>query len=299
VNPILEKITPSSNCSFALKEEILPYIKIGWHFHPEYELTLFTESEGRRFVGDHSDVFGPGDLLLLGPHLPHYMRNDESYYEGKAGLRIRAIVVHFTKEFIGEGFFDIPEMAPVKKLLQQSLRGIHVFGNTQRLVAEKMESLLVLNGYERLVCLLDILQMIAASSELSTLASMGYENTFSHNDTERINDIFEYMLTHFKADIALAAVASHIHMNTSAFCKFFKSRTGKTFTAVLNEIRIGHACKLFIEKDLTVSQVCYACGYNSLSYFNRKFKQITKFSPLDYRKRFYFEPKQSAEAVAS
>lgn len=295
MTPILEKITPSSECSFAIKEEILPHIKIGWHFHPEYELTLFTESEGRRFTGDHSAAFGPGDLLLLGPHLPHYMRNDEIYYEGRPDLRIRAIVVHFTYDFVGEGFFGIMEMAPVKKLLQQSLQGIHIFGNTQRQVAEKMELLLVLRGYERLSCLLDILQLIATSSEVKVLASMGYENTFSQNDAERINDVFEYILTHFKTDISLADVASQIHMSTSAFCKFFKSRTGKTFTSVLNEIRIGHACKLFIEEDMNVSQVCYTCGYNSLSYFNRKFKQATTFSPLDYRKRFYYEPKNVSD----
>src|SRR5690606_6093765 len=158
MNPILEKVTVSSNSSFALKEEILPHITIGWHFHPEYELTLFTESVGKRFIGDHTDNFGPGDLLLIGPHLPHYMRNDEIYYDGHPDLRIRAIVVHFTQDFIGDKFFDIPEMGVVKKLLSNSLRGIHIYGDTQKQVATKMESLLKLDGYARLRCLLDTLQ---------------------------------------------------------------------------------------------------------------------------------------------
>jgi AraC-like DNA-binding protein len=291
MHPILEKVSTDSSNSFALKEEVLPYIKIGWHFHPEYELTLFTESTGKRFIGDHTDNFCPGDLLLLGPHLPHYMRNDAIYYQNDPNLRIRAIVVHFSKDFIGEKFFEIPEMIAVKKLLQNASRGIQIFGETQKKIAPMMESLLLLSGYPRLMCLLDILQCIAHSEERKLLSSLGYQNSFSHNDAERINSVFDYLLQRFTEEISLSAVAAHIHMNTSAFCKFFKNRTGKTFSHILNEIRIGHACKLFIEEGLSVSQVCYSCGYNSLSYFNRKFKTITKYSPMEYRKRFYIEPK--------
>jgi AraC-like DNA-binding protein len=291
MHPILEKVSTGSSTSFALKEEILPYIKIGWHFHPEYELTLFTESTGKRFIGDHTDNFGPGDLLLLGPNLPHYMRNDEFYYANHPNLRIRAIVVHFSRDFIGDKFFDIPEMIPVKKLLQNASRGIHIGGETQKLIAPRMENLLKVDGYPRLMCLLDILETIAHSDDLKLLSSLGYQNSFSHNDAERINSVFDYLLQRFTEEISLQAVAAHIHMNTSAFCKFFKNRTGKTFSHILNEIRIGHACKLFIEEGLSVSQVCYSCGYNSLSYFNRKFKAITKYSPMEYRKRFYLEPK--------
>jgi AraC-like DNA-binding protein len=291
MHPILEKVSTDSTTSFALKEEILPYIKIGWHFHPEYELTLFTESTGKRFIGDHTDNFGPGDLLLLGPHLPHYMRNDEIYYKNNPDLRIRAIVVHFSKDFIGDKFFDIPEMIPVKKLLHNAARGIQIYGEAQKKIAPMMESLLNLNGYQRLMCLLDILQCVAHSEDHRLLSSLGYQNSFSHNDAERINSVFDYLLQRFTEEISLPVVAAHIHMNTSAFCKFFKNRTGKTFSHILNEIRIGHACKLFIEQGLSVSQVCYSCGYNSLSYFNRKFKAITKYSPMEYRKRFYLEPK--------
>jgi AraC-like DNA-binding protein len=291
MNPILEKVPVSSSCSFALKEELLPHIKIGWHFHPEYELTLFTESAGKRFIGDHTDHFGPGDLLLLGPHLPHYMRNDEIYYSGNPNLKIRAIVVHFAQDFIGADFFDIPEMASIKKLLHNSSRGIQVYGDTQLEVASKMESLLHLSSYERLMCLLNILQLIANSNDQCLLSSLGYQNSFSPNDADRINKAFEFILQRFTEEIELSEVASHIHMTTSAFCKFFKHRTGKTFTHMLNEIRVGHACKLFIEQGLSVSEVCYSCGYNSLSYFNRRFKDITKYSPLEYRRRFYLESK--------
>jgi AraC-like DNA-binding protein len=293
VEPILEKVIPSYSfgSSFALKEEILPYIKIGWHFHPEYELVLFTESTGKRFIGDHTDNFKPGDLLLIGPNLPHYMRNDEKYYQADPNLRIRAIVIHFRYDFMGEKFFDSPEMACIRKLLQNSERGIQIYGNTQLKVSPKIEELLQLTGYERLRCLLDVLHIISHSDEQRLLSSMGFQNSFTLNDAERINAVFNYVLKHFPEEISLSEAAAHTHMVTSSFCKFFKKRTGKTFSHVLNEIRIGHACKLFIEQGLSVSDVCYSCGYNSLSYFNRKFKRHTKYSPLEYRKRFYEESK--------
>lgn len=291
--PILEKIIPSyaASSSFTLKEEILPYIKIGWHFHPEYELVLFTESTGKRFIGDHTDSLRPGDILLIGPNLPHYMRNDEEYYQGDPDLRIRAIVVHFGYNFLGESFFDIPEMASVRKLLENSSRGIQVYGSTQSAITAKIEKLLHVSGYERMRCLLDILYAISHSGEQRMLASIGFRNSFTLNDAERINRVFDYLLRDFKDEISLSEAAARCHMVTSAFCKFFKKRTGKTFSRVLNEIRIGHACKLFIEQGQSVSEVCYACGYNSLSYFNKKFKEQAGYSPLEYRKRFYKEHK--------
>jgi AraC-like DNA-binding protein len=287
MNPILEKVTITDKQSFALKEEILPFIKIGWHYHPEYELVLFTESTGKRFIGDHTDRLAPNDMLLLGPYLPHYMRNDDEYYQGNPNLRIRAIVVHFDEDFCGKGFFDIAEMANVKKVLQKSSLGVKISGETQLKLAPLMEQLLVSSSYERLRILLDILHEIALSSDLTSLSSIGYTKFSPHEDTTRIDKVFDYILKNYTKDISLEQMAENVNMSVSAFCKFYKKRTGKTFTQTLNEIRVGHACKLFIEKGLSVSEVCYQSGFNNLSYFHRNFKKITQYAPLEYRKRFY------------
>jgi AraC-like DNA-binding protein len=286
-NPILEKVTITEKQSFAIKEEILPYIKIGWHYHPEYELVLFTESTGKRFIGDHTDYFGPGMFLLLGPYLPHYMRNDEEYYKGNQNLRIRAIVIHFSEDFCGKGFFEIPEMAMVKKLLQRSGLGLQITGETQEKLAPLMEQLLVSSSYERLRILLDILHEISICNNIKSLSSVGYTKFSPHEDTTRIDKVFEYLLQNYTEEIALEDVAEKVNMSVSAFCKFYKKRTGKTFTQTLSEIRVGHACKLFIEKGLSVSEVAYQSGFNNLSYFHRTFKKITNYPPLEYRKRFY------------
>jgi AraC-like DNA-binding protein len=285
--PIFEKVTITEKQSFALKEEILPFIKIGWHFHPEYELVLFTESTGKRFIGNHTANFGPNDMLLIGPNLPHYMRNDEEFHQGNAGLRIRAIVVHFAEDFCGKNFFEMPEMAVIKKLLQKSALGLQITGETQRKLAPMMEKLLLSANYERFKTLLDILHEISLSQETYALSSVGYTKFPAREDASRIDEIFEYMLKNYTEEIMLSEIARKTNMSVSAFCKYYKKRTGKTFTQTLNEVRVGHACKLFIEKGLTVSEVGYQSGFNNLSYFHRNFKKITKFTPVEYRKRFY------------
>ncbi len=284
---ILEKVTITEQQSFALKEEILPFIKIGWHYHPEYELVLFTEGTGKRFIGDHTAHLSPGDLLLIGPNLPHYMRNDEEYYQGNPALQMRAIVVHFSEDFCGKGFFEIPEMRTIRKLLQKSVSGIQVLSRTQTKVASLMEKLLITSDYERLTILLDVLHELSLSQELAMLSSVGYTQFSPQEDTTRIDRVFEHLLKNYTKEISLTEIAAEINMSVSAFCKFYKKRTGKTFTQTLNEIRVGHACKLFIEKGLPVAEVCYLSGFNNLSYFHRNFKKTTHHSPLEYRKLFH------------
>ncbi len=285
MDPILEKVKVSAERSFALKEEILPHIKIGWHFHPEYELTLFTESTGQRFVGDNAAHFCPGDLLLIGPNLPHYMRNDPSYYE-RAGQRIRAIVVHFHPGFLGDGFFDSVELKAMKEMLHRSSRGLLFHEPNYLEMRPRMESLLQSKGYEQLRNLLDILDQLSRSSHDEELASVGFQNTFRKHDSDRIDRVYDYLLSHFQNEVSLSATAAMVNMNTSAFCKFFKKRTGQTFTQILNEIRIGHACKLLMREEISMAQICYQCGYSSQNYFNRKFRDIKAVSPGDYRKEF-------------
>ena len=285
MDPILEKVTHTSKSSFALKEDILKHIKIPWHFHPEYELTLIAEGRGKRFIGDHVENFTHGDLILIGPNLPHFWKNNSKYYEENSLLRVRAVVVHFLEDSFGKGFFDIPEMSTINKILNLSSRGIRINGNTKKIVSQKMELLLQQEGFERMNNLLNILNIISYSKELTVLSSLGFK-PFQKENLDRINMVYEYLLLNYKSDISLEDIAAIVNLSPTAFCRFFKRSTGKTFSKVLNELRIGNACKKLMEESVTVSEACYESGYNNLSYFNRQFKEITKSSPLKYRKRF-------------
>ncbi|GAB5518192.1 MAG: AraC family transcriptional regulator [Rhodothermales bacterium] len=291
MGPLLEKVTPNANHSFAFKEDVLPHITIGWHRHPEYELTLLAESHGHRVVGDHMAAFAPGDLLLIGPNLPHYMRNAAAYYQGDASLRCRALVVHFATDFLGRDFFERPELSGIERLLHASRRGLHITGSTCDMVSDRLEVFGKQQGFERLASLLQILHVLAEArlhtpEDITQLASLGYLNTAtSHHDPDRIDQVYAHLFHHYTQPLRLAEVASQVGLSASAFCKFFKRRTGKTFTQVLNEIRIGHACRLLIESDTSVTDVSYQSGYTYPSYFSRQFKAITGYAPIAYRRR--------------
>ena len=288
MRPILEKVTTNANQSFALKEDIRPHIEIGWHFHPEYELTLIAESYGQRVVGDHIANFEAGDVLLIGPNLPHYMRNDPGFYQNRSEFRCRAIVAHFEPTFLGEHFFRLPETQSLSRLLGAASRGIHVYGETALRLAKEMELLLQKEGMERLLCLLSILSSIAKTSEWVQLASPGYVKEMKSSTASKIGQVFQYMFEHFRDDISLRQVAASVSLSDANFCKLMKRHTGKTFSQTLNEMRIGHACRLLIEGEASMSEIAFSCGYSSPSYFNRKFRQMTQSTPKTYRAQFQF-----------
>ncbi|MFC4873208.1 AraC family transcriptional regulator [Negadavirga shengliensis] len=287
MEPLLEKISVTSKSSFAIKEDILSHITTPWHFHPEFELTVITESEGKRFVGDHVEFFYPGDMIFVGPNLPHFHRNNEKYYQKEHDqLKVRAIVIHFLKDFLGKDFFDKPEMIKINQLFARAMRGLKVYGKTNEVISQKMEEILYLDGFERLLQLFHILNILSHSKEIKELSSPAFHYPVDSSDVERVNTIYQYILLNYKKTINLEEAASLISMSNSTFCRFFKKRTGKTFSEMINELRVGHACRLLMESELTVTQICYESGFNNFSYFQRQFKKITKVTPLKYKENF-------------
>lgn len=287
MEPLLEKISVTSKSSFAIKEDILPCITTPWHFHPEYELTIITESTGKRFVGDHVASFYPGDMIFVGPNLPHFHRNAEEYYQQtKDKLKVRAIVIHFLEDFLGKAFFKSPEMVKIRQLFERSTKGLWVTGTTKKCLAEKMERMLALEGFEKLFLLLEMLHILSKSKDLTELSSPAFQCPVGSSDMARVNSIYEYILGHYKSVISLEEAAAMLSMSTSTFCRYFKKRTGKTFSNLVNELRIGHACRLLMEGELTVTEICYESGFNNFSYFQRQFKKYAKTTPLKYKQEF-------------
>lgn len=283
MKPIFLKVANSSDSSIDIRHEIAPYFKNPWHFHPELELTLILKSTGTQFIGNSINAFYQNELTLTGPNLPHYWRNDPIYYKKENNLRAEAIIVRFPEHFLGKEFFQLPEMHHVNNLFKISRRGLKILGHTKEQAAEKMSAMIKMSGTERIIALLQILNLIANSQEYKVLSSIGFVQTNGKSDTERINDIYSYALENFQHSIQLEVVASVANMNPTAFCRYFKAKTSKTFTQFLHEIRIEHACKLLIDGKLNVSQVCYECGFQNQSYFIKQFKRITHQTPLQYQ----------------
>lgn len=282
---ILQKVPSFDDSSFAYQLFRLPHFVVPWHFHPELELVLILSSEGKRFIGDSIHNFSAGDLVLLGSNVPHWYRNDSVYYESKPGLEASSIVVQFSSDFLGTDFLARPECVHLRKLFQKAQMGVQIHGSTRSKIADMMLELQGMTGMNKLIHFLTILNTIISSGEYTTISSQPFVGSHAH-DSERINIIYEHVMKNFKKNISIDEVAEKVHMCPATFCRFFKKRTRKTFTYFLNELRIGHACKLMIEKDLSMAEVCYASGYNNISYFNRQFKAIKNTTPQSYKHQY-------------
>lgn len=280
------KKSVSSIHSFIVQELCGTAFDPNWHFHPEYQLFCVVEGAGTRFVGDTIRPFGPGDLVLLGPDLPHLWRSDPPRGPADGAGTARGIVVYFRADFLGRDFFEKQEMVLLKQLFEKAGRGLEVRGRTREAVTRKMHALVHQEGFGRVLTLLDILHGLALSDEYAYITSLGYVNAFKPSETERMRKVHEYVMGHFGQEISLEQVAALTSMAPSAFCRYFKARANKTFSGFVSEVRIGHACRLLIEGNLSVSQVAYACGFKTISNFNRQFKAIVHENPLRYGRRY-------------
>lgn len=272
------------SASFTTIELVESHFDPNWHFHPHYQLFTVLEGTGTRFIGDDIRHFEAGDTVFLGPNIPHLWRSDRAYFEGNSELKTHGIVVYFTEDFLGEGFFDKPEMHVLKQLLDKGLRGLDIKGGARQMVQESLKKIAAGQGFEAILELLSTLHQLSNTSEVAYITGVGYVNTHKVSETERMQRVYEYVMKHFKEEIRLQEVSALANMTEAAFCRYFKSRTNKTFSDFVSEIRIGYACKLLVQEKYSVTQICYESGFNTVSNFNRQFKNLTGKSPLQYQK---------------
>lgn len=266
-----------------------------WHYHPEYELVLVTKSTGRRMVGDHIGYFKEGDLVFMGPKIPHVWVNDPEYLVEGSRLEADAIVIHFVADFLGDKFLQIPEMEKLNNILQQSNRGMHIKGATSEKIAELMKQILHMNGMQRLVTLFKIFEILSATSDYELLASPGYIQQNHTKSSDRFSKVTEYIMRNFDREITLPEAAAAANMAVTTFCNFFKTHFRMTFVEYLNIVRVGHACKLLGDKNKTIVGVAYECGFNNLANFNRQFKKLKNMPPSEYRKTINAEEASPSE----
>ncbi|GAA4469988.1 AraC family transcriptional regulator [Nibrella saemangeumensis] len=281
-NALRKDLEPISS-SFIVKELCDPFFDPNWHFHPHFQLFLVVEGTGTRFIGDSIQPFSDGDLVFLGPNLPHLWRSDQEYFERKTQLQARGIVVYFPEDFLGHEFFQRQEMTLIRQLLEHARRGLEWRNSTRSSAANYLHQLAEQPvGFQRVMTLLTLLDHLSQTHDYRFITSLGYTNTVKPSETDRIQMVHDYVLGHFQDEISLNTVADLADMTPSAFCRYFKTRANKTFSEFVTEVRIGHACKLLMDGKLSVTQVSYESGYRTLSNFNRQFKDITGQTPSQY-----------------
>lgn len=265
------------------KKEI-PCLDSSWHYHSQFELIYISKSDGIRFVGDSVSPFLPGDLVLVGPYLPHLWLNNASFQLESQVKKVNTIVIKFTEDFMGEGTFKNSEFSEIGKMLEKSKYGIH-FGES---ISKKMHNeLIVINSLspaEKSIKLIDILYRLSLTNEQVVLSSTDMRQ-YSTENSERIDTVLKYISDNYASNINLNNIAEVACMTTNSFCRFFKRATNKSFTQFLNEVRIKNASRMLIQEKYNVSEVCYVVGYNSITNFNKQFKQIMGTSPKNYREK--------------
>lgn len=269
--------------SFAIRKDEVSYFSIPWHYHPELELNYIIKGRGTRFVGDSIEPYSDGDLVLVGRNLPHYWRSDKSYYE-QTGILTEAIVLQFTEDFAGGDLLQRPEAKRLLAIYHRARQGIRLSGELQWQIVPKLHQLLTLRGFDRLLALLNLLNLFGseASADERLLSSTGFTEQSSGVGDERIDRVYRHVMANFQEEISLEDVATLSHMSPTAFCRYFKARTRKTFTHFLNEVRIGYACKLLMEHPLSITEIGYRSGFNNLSNFHIQFKAFTHMTPNQY-----------------
>lgn len=286
MKPQLLKVANNPVNSFSVRRDNVPYINNRWHYHAEVELIYFKKGNGTQFIGDSIKRFRSGDVVIVGAHLPHYWKFDEVYFNDTEKNNADVVVVHFGETFWGTAFLALPENKAIKVILEKAQRGIQVQDKSRKQIGELIESILISEGPKRIVTLMEALLAIEQCSNNTTLSSMGFKHNFEETENDRINAIYNYSLTNFKRKIQMEEMAAVANISPNSFCRYFKSRTRKTYTQFISEIRVGHACKLLIEDSMNVKQICYESGFHNFASFHKHFKMITGKSPLAYQKSY-------------
>ncbi len=280
---IEQRLPKDFDKSFIVFREVGKFFPCPWHFHPEYEIVLVTKSHGRRMVGDHIGYFEEGDIVIMGPYLPHVWVNDAIYIAGQADYLAEAIVVQFERNFVGNKFFELPELEEFRNVLNLSERGIVLRGKAKKRVAEIMKSMPSMNGLQRFSALFSIFDVLTNNTDFDLLTNPGFVQNFQFNSSDRFKKISEYIMMNFYEEIQLRDMATVANMSVTAFCNFFKAQYRMTFVEYLNNIRVGHACKLLAKKENNIFEIAYRCGYQNIANFNRQFKKLKKMTPREYR----------------
>ncbi|SIN73591.1 AraC family transcriptional regulator [Chitinophaga niabensis] len=279
-----EVLQPPGNHSFLVRTFGRTGFTAPYHFHPEYELTWIVKGNGKRYAGSNMAGFSDGDLVLLGPNVPHCWKLQPT---GKNRSVARSVVIQFTADFLGNDFFSRAELANIHQLFQRSSSGIQFIKSTPPLVQEQIKQLTEeKNNFKQLIRLLEILQQLAVSKEYVLLDQQRLIAELSPSNQTRINPIFAYLVENFRREVSLNKAAAIAGMTPNAFCKYFKRITRKTFMETVIEYRINYATQQLIQSDKTISAICFDSGFGDISHFYKMFKAKMQVSPLHYRQQF-------------
>jgi AraC-like DNA-binding protein len=276
---ILERIRPDPDSSFRVL--LTPHLSdvFLWHYHPEYEIVYIDGASGTRHIGDHISRYEGSDLVFIGPNVPHLN------FDYGVTTDYRKVVVQLTADFLGDGVWERPEFAAVAALFERARGGIAFHGRTKAMVGRQLARLAALPPFERLVLLLRVFQRLALSDEASALGAEPLVGAHDpHEEHQRLARVSRFVAEHYARRIELREAAALAHLTEAAFCRYFKRVTRLTFTEFVNQYRVHQAQRLLLT-DHSVTEAAFACGFESIAYFNRVFNRVVGENPLAFKQR--------------
>ena len=274
----LEQINPDADSSFHIL--LTPRLNdvFLWHYHPEYEIVFIEGTNGTRHVGDHISRYEGSDLVFIGPNVPHLN------FDYGVKTEHRKVVVQLKENFLGDTFWQAPEFSAITALFERARSGVSFYGTTKQQVGERLSQLADLPAFERLLALLSIFQQLAISTEYTPLHGQAVASAYNLKEQQRLKRVNQFVADAYARKIDIPEVAAVASLTEAAFCRYFKRMTHLTFTQFLNQYRVHQAQQLLL-LDHTVSEAGFACGFESLSYFNKIFRRVTGENPLQFKKR--------------
>lgn len=287
MKPIAAKILENlnENSLFLVKEVKRPFFSTEFHFHHECQLVYIVKSEGNRVIGDNIEHFESNELVFMGSNLPHVWHNDLQYFNEDKNLYAHSLALYFKPDELLNQLSAFGNTKKISTFLNTAQQGIKFSGKSKDEIVRLLFKMLHQKGLDLTITFFRVINLLSSTKQYQLLASSGYINNYHPSDNERIDRVFKYVFDNFKEEIPLTTIAGVAGMNVQAFCRYFKTRTQKSFTEFVNEIRIGHACKLLSNPQETIIQIAFESGFNTISNFNRFFKAIKGMTPRDYRKQ--------------
>lgn len=277
MKPEYEIIAEPPERSFTAKvvaRKSRPLLSQAWHYHPEIEICFTRESSGKRFVGNQISDYQIGDLVMFGSNLPHGFTTD---------MRCAQVVIQMTEDFLGTDFIQKPELRQVQSLFERAKQGLEFGVEVKKKAKKAIKKMMNEQGFAQMIHLFDLLNLLANTKDVNPICSEEYSLDLNATSLSRLKIVYDYIVVNYQKEVRIKEVAKLINLTEAAFFKFIKKHTKKTYTQIINEFRISHASKLLMNTDLSIAEICFECGYNNISYFNRKFKSVMGKTPSDFR----------------
>ncbi len=254
------------------------------HQHKEFELNFIEHGKGvRRIVGDSVEEIGDYELVLIGGEdLEHV------WEQGKCKSKdIREITIQFSSDIFGGDLLSKNQFTSIRRMLRRADHGLVFPISSIMKVYSTLDT--IAQEQERFVQFLKflyILYELSISEDSRVLASSSFAHSERTTESRRVQKVKQYINDNYSKPLKLADLADLVGMSSVAFSRFFHQRTGRTLSDYIIDIRLGYAARMLVDSTKNISEICYECGFNNLSNFNRTFKEKRNYTPRDFRAMF-------------